>query len=84
MPGPVVASSEAGLGLDPEGAPALHLPGGGLRGIGLGTLDLLFGLKQKGSLPEISDQPGNRVRTNAESLIDIGWGGPGSDRSGRP
>jgi len=37
----------------------------------LGTLDLLFRLKQKGSLPAISDQLGNRVRTNAESLIGV-------------
>ena len=37
----------------------------------LGTLDLLFRLKQNGSLPRISDQLGNRVRTNAESLIGV-------------
>jgi cholesterol oxidase len=37
----------------------------------LGTMDLLFRLKEKGSLPAISDQLGNRVRTNAESLIGI-------------
>src|ERR1022692_3758461 len=37
----------------------------------LGTMDLLFRLKQKGSLPAISDQLGNRVRTNAESLIGV-------------
>jgi len=37
----------------------------------LGTMDLLFRLKRKGSLPGISDQLGNRVRTNAESLIGI-------------
>jgi len=37
----------------------------------LGTTDLLFRLKQKGSLPHISDQLGNRVRTNAESLIGV-------------
>jgi cholesterol oxidase len=37
----------------------------------LGTMDLLFRLKQKGSLPRISDQLGNRVRTNAESLIGV-------------
>jgi len=37
----------------------------------LGSMDLLFRLKQKGSLPRISDQLGNRVRTNAESLIGV-------------
>jgi cholesterol oxidase len=37
----------------------------------LGTQDLLFRLKQKGSLPRISDQLGRRVRTNAESLIGV-------------
>jgi cholesterol oxidase len=37
----------------------------------LGTMDLLFRLKQNGSLPAISDQLGNRVRTNAESLIGV-------------
>ena len=37
----------------------------------LGTMDLLFRLKQKGSLPAISDQLGRRVRTNAESLIGV-------------
>jgi cholesterol oxidase len=34
-------------------------------------MDLLFRLKEKGSLPAISDRLGNRVRTNAESLIGI-------------
>lgn len=37
----------------------------------LGTLNLLFRLKEKGSLPAISAQLGNRVRTNAESLIGV-------------
>jgi cholesterol oxidase len=37
----------------------------------LGTMDLLFRLKQRGRLPCISDQLGNRVRTNAESLVGI-------------
>jgi cholesterol oxidase len=37
----------------------------------LGTMDLLFRLKRKGSLPSLSSQLGNRVRTNAESLIGI-------------
>ena len=37
----------------------------------LGTMDLLFRLKQKGSLPGLSDQVGRRVRTNAESLIGV-------------
>jgi cholesterol oxidase len=37
----------------------------------LGTMDLLFRLKQNGSLPAISDRMGNRVRTNAESLLAV-------------
>lgn len=37
----------------------------------LGSMDLLFRLKQNGSLPNVSDQLGNRVRTNAESLIGV-------------
>jgi cholesterol oxidase len=35
----------------------------------LGSMDLLFRLKERGSLPAISNQLGHRVRTNAESLI---------------
>jgi len=37
----------------------------------LGTMDLLFRLKQNGSLPAVSGQLGRRVRTNAESLIGV-------------
>jgi cholesterol oxidase len=37
----------------------------------LGTMDLLFRLKARGSLPSISVQLGKRVRTNAESLIGV-------------
>ena len=37
----------------------------------LGTMDLLFRLKQRGRLPALSAQLGNRVRTNAESLIGV-------------
>ena len=37
----------------------------------LGTMDLLFRLKLGGSLPALSGQIGNRVRTNAESLIGV-------------
>ncbi len=35
----------------------------------LGTMELLFQLKEKGSLPAISSQLGKHVRTNSESLI---------------
>jgi cholesterol oxidase len=35
----------------------------------LGTMELLFRMKENGSLPEISDQVGKHVRTNSESLI---------------
>ena len=37
----------------------------------LGSMDLLLRLKESGSLPALSDQVGNRVRTNAESLIGV-------------
>ena len=37
----------------------------------LGTMDLLFRLKERGSLPAISNCLGSRVRTNAESLIGV-------------
>jgi cholesterol oxidase len=35
----------------------------------LGTMELLFRLKEKGSLPAVSGQLGKHVRTNSESLI---------------
>jgi len=35
----------------------------------LGTMELLFQLKEKGALPAISSQLGQHVRTNSESLI---------------
>jgi cholesterol oxidase len=44
----------------------------------LGTMELLFHLKTKGSLPNISDQLGRRVRTNSESLIGVRV--PGSEQ----
>jgi cholesterol oxidase len=37
----------------------------------LGTMDLLFRLKDRGSLPALGDCLGKRVRTNAESLIGV-------------
>tara|TARA_R110001599_G_scaffold11399_2_gene54402 strand:- start:7238 stop:8878 length:1641 start_codon:yes stop_codon:yes gene_type:complete len=37
----------------------------------LGTQELLFKLKQSGAMPKISDELGNRVRTNAESLLAL-------------
>ena len=43
----------------------------------LGTQELLFRLKQSGSLPNVSDDLGNRVRTNAESVLGIRF--PGKD-----
>ena len=47
----------------------------------LGSMDLLFRLKQKRSLPALSDQLGNRVRTNAESLIGVRVPGSTEDLS---
>jgi cholesterol oxidase len=37
----------------------------------LGSMDLLFRLKERGSLPAVSSRLGTRVRTNAESLIGV-------------
>ncbi len=37
----------------------------------LGTQELLFTLKERGSLPHISNALGDKVRTNAESLIGV-------------
>ncbi|HWC97659.1 MAG TPA: GMC family oxidoreductase [Candidatus Sulfopaludibacter sp.] len=50
-------------------------------GSALGTMDLLFRLKQKGSLPLLSDCLGKRVRTNAESLIGVRLPGSADDLS---
>ncbi len=47
----------------------------------LGTMELLFHLKEKGSLPAISDQLGRRVRTNSESLIGVRVPGSKEDLS---
>ncbi len=37
----------------------------------LGTMELLFQLREKGSLPAISQRLGKQVRTNSESLIGV-------------
>ena len=47
----------------------------------LGTMDLLFRLKERGSLPALSDCLGSRVRTNAESLIGVRVPGSREDLS---
>jgi cholesterol oxidase len=47
----------------------------------LGTMDLLFRLRDKRSLPAIGDQLGNYVRTNAESLIGVRVPGTREDLS---
>jgi cholesterol oxidase len=47
----------------------------------LGTQDLLLRLKERGSLPRISDALGNHVRTNAESIIGIRYPGSNDDLS---
>jgi cholesterol oxidase len=47
----------------------------------LGTMELLFQLKQKGSLPAISGRLGKHVRTNSESLIGARTPGSGEDLS---
>ena len=48
----------------------------------LGTVELLFRLKHRGSLPRISDDLGKRIRTNAESLIGVRF--PANDQSMSP
>ncbi|WP_346778626.1 GMC oxidoreductase [Burkholderia sp. Ac-20353] len=48
----------------------------------LGTMELLFRLKQSGSLPRISSDLGKRVRTNAESLVGVRF--PNKDKSMSP
>ena len=47
----------------------------------LGTMELLFHLREKGSLPAISAQLGKRVRTNSESLIGVRIPGSQQDLS---
>jgi cholesterol oxidase len=47
----------------------------------LGTMELLFRLKEKGSLPDISKQLGQHVRTNSESLIGARTPGYAQDLS---
>lgn len=48
----------------------------------LGTMELLFRLRQRGSLPRISHDLGKRVRTNAESLVGVRF--PAKDKSMSP
>lgn len=47
----------------------------------LGTQGLLFKLKNNGSLPNISDDLGKRVRTNAESILGVRYPGTKEDLS---
>ena len=47
----------------------------------LGTMELLFHLREKGSLPAISPRLGKHVRTNSESLIGVRVPGCGDDLS---
>jgi cholesterol oxidase len=77
---PLEGSPDGANGYEVLTVPSTLMPGGHRRftsrGVvfaasALGTLDLLFRLKEKGSLPRISEQLGRRVRTNAESLIGV-------------
>jgi cholesterol oxidase len=47
----------------------------------LGTMELLFHLREKGSLPDISERLGKHVRTNSESLIGVRVPGCSDDLS---
>jgi len=87
---PLEGSPDGNSGYEVFTVPSTPLPGGRRRftchGVvfaasALGTLDLLFRLKEKGSLPGISGQLGNRVRTNAESLIGVRVPGSREDLS---
>ena len=77
---PLEGSPDGSNGYEVFTVPSTLAPGGRrrftCRGVvfaasALGTLDLLFRLKEKGSLQGISGQLGNRVRTNCESLIGV-------------
>jgi cholesterol oxidase len=47
----------------------------------LGTMDLLMRLKQRGSLPAVSDRLGHNVRTNSESIVGVRFPGANFDMS---
>jgi cholesterol oxidase len=47
----------------------------------LGTMDLLMRLKERGSLPNVSDQLGHDVRTNSESIVGVRFPGGKLDMS---
>lgn len=47
----------------------------------LGTQELLFDLKDRGSLPNVSTDLGNRVRTNSESILGVRYPGTREDLS---
>jgi cholesterol oxidase len=47
----------------------------------LGTMDLLMRLKQRGSLPAISERLGHDVRTNSESIVGVRFPGSKLDMS---
>lgn len=59
----------------------LHCRGVVFAASSLGTQELLFTLKDKGSLPLISGALGQHVRTNAESLIGVRFPGSSIDLS---
>jgi len=87
---PLDGSADGSNGYEVFTVPSTLGLGGGRRFTGrgvvfaasaLGTLDLLFRLKEKGSLPGISGQLGKRVRTNCESLIGVRVPGSREDLS---
>ncbi|WP_111496260.1 GMC oxidoreductase [Marinobacter bohaiensis] len=47
----------------------------------LGTQSLLFDLRDRGSLPRVSDDLGKRVRTNSESILGVRYPGCEDDLS---
>lgn len=70
---PLGGSTDGSLGYEVRTQTALKFKTRGVvfAASSLGTQDLLFRLRQKGSLPNISAALGTQVRTNAESLIGV-------------
>ncbi|MCG8595812.1 MAG: GMC family oxidoreductase [Kiloniellales bacterium] len=88
---PVGAAPDGATGYEVRTRPSTRVFGGEgrrltCRGVvfaasSLGTQDLLFRLKQGGSLPRISSALGRHLRTNAESLIGVRYPGSAEDFS---
>lgn len=80
---PLAGKNDGSAGYEVTSSNGLKLKTQGVvfSGSSLGTQDLLFRLKKKGSLPNISSTLGTQVRTNAESLIGVRYPGSKEDLS---